>query len=206
MATHSSVLAWRIPGTGEPGGLPSVVLHRVGHDWSDLAAAAAAALTFPFYTAYIFFMSITLIETLIISCRKLCLSLKYFFLAFQFSSVQSLSHVRLFATPWIAARQAFLSITNYRSSLKLMFIESVMPSSHLILCRPLILLPPIPPSIRVLSNESTLRVSWPKYWSFSFWPLLVHIFNRLNTDARLCFPKLNHMCTLFKLALQFHTD
>ena len=71
----------------------------------------------------------------------------------QFSSVQSLSRVRLFATPWIAARQAFLSITNSRSSLKLTSIESVMPSSHLILCRPLLLLPPIPPSIRVFSNS-----------------------------------------------------
>ena len=86
----------------------------------------------------------------------------------QFSSVQSLSHVRLFATPWIAARQASLSITNSRSSLKLMSIESVMPSSHLILCCPRLLLPPIPPSIRVFSNESTLHMRWPKYWSFSF--------------------------------------
>ena len=81
-----------------------------------------------------------------------------------FSSVQSLSRVRLFATPWIAARQASLSITNSRSSLKLMSIELVMPSSHLILCRPLFLLPPIPPSIRVFSNESTLCMRWPKYW------------------------------------------
>ena len=86
----------------------------------------------------------------------------------QFSSVQSLSHVQLFATPWIAARQASLSITNSRSSLKLRSIESVMPSSHLILCRPLLLLPPIPLSIRVFSNESTLCVRWLKYWSFSF--------------------------------------
>ena len=85
-----------------------------------------------------------------------------------FSSVQSLSRVRLFATPWIAARQASLSITNSRSSPKLMSIESVMPSSHLILCRPLLLLPPIPPSIRVFSNESTLCTRWPKYWRFSF--------------------------------------
>ena len=84
------------------------------------------------------------------------------------SSVQSLSRVRLFATPWITARQASLSITNSRSSLKLMSIKSVMPSSHLILCRPLLLLPPIPPSIRLFSNESTLRMRWPKYWSFSF--------------------------------------
>ena len=86
----------------------------------------------------------------------------------QFSSVQSLSCVRLFATPWIAAHQASLSITNSRSLLKLMSIESVMPSSHPILCCPLLLLPPIPPSIRIFSNESTLHIRWPKYWSFSF--------------------------------------
>ena len=87
---------------------------------------------------------------------------------FPFSSVQSLSHVRLFATPGIAALQASLSITNSWSLPKLMSIESVMPSSHLILCHPLLLLPPIPPSIRVFPNESTLRRKWPKYWSFSF--------------------------------------
>ena len=86
----------------------------------------------------------------------------------QFSSVQSLSRVRLFATPWTATHQASLSITNSRSSLKLTSIKSVMPSSHLILCRPLLLLLPIPPSIRVFSNESTLCMMWPKYWSFSF--------------------------------------
>ena len=85
-----------------------------------------------------------------------------------FSSVQSLSRVWLFATPWLTARQASLSITNSRSSLELTSIESVMPPSHLILCHPLLLLPPIPPSIRVFSNESTLRTRWPKYWSFSF--------------------------------------
>ena len=84
------------------------------------------------------------------------------------SSVQLLSYVRLFVTPWIAARQASLSITNSRSSLRLTSIESVMPSSHLILWRPLLLLPPIPPSIRVFSNESTLPMRWPKSWSFSF--------------------------------------
>ena len=84
------------------------------------------------------------------------------------SSVQSLSRVWLFATPWITARQASLSITNSQSSLRVTFIESGMPSSHLILGRPLLLLPPIPPSIRVFSNESTLRMRWPKYWSFSF--------------------------------------
>ena len=92
----------------------------------------------------------------------------FFIIHRQFSSVQSLSGVWLFATPWITARQASLSITKSRSSLRLTSIESVMPSSHLILCRPLLLLPPIPPSIRVFSNESTLRMKWPKYWSFSF--------------------------------------
>ena len=85
-----------------------------------------------------------------------------------FSSVQSLSHVQLFVTPWIATRQASLSITNSRRLPRLQSTESVMPSSHLILGRPLLLLPPIPPSIRVFSNESTLCMRWPKYWSFSF--------------------------------------
>ena len=88
------------------------------------------------------------------------------FSSVQFSSV--LSCVWLFATPWTATRQASLSITNSRSSLRLTSIESVMPSGHLILCRPLLLLPSIPPSIRVFSNESTLHMRWPKYWSFSF--------------------------------------
>ena len=107
-ATHSSILAWRIPCTEETGRLRSV----------------------------------------------------------QFSSVQSLSRVQLFAATWTAACQAFLSSTNSRSLLKLTFIESVMPSNHLILC--LLLLPSIPPSIRVFSNESTLRMRGPKHWSFSF--------------------------------------
>ena len=84
------------------------------------------------------------------------------------TSDQSLSCVQLFATPWITAPQASLSITNSWSSLRLTSIESVMPSSHLILSRLLLLMPPIPPSIRVFSNESTLRLRWPKYWSFSF--------------------------------------
>ena len=85
-----------------------------------------------------------------------------------FSSAQSLSRVRLFATPWTAACQASLSITNSQSLLKLMSIESVMPSSHLILCHPLLLLPSTLPSIRVFSNESVLHNRWPKYWSFNF--------------------------------------
>ena len=135
MASHSSALAWRVPGMGEPGGLLSMGLHRVRHDWSDLAAAAATATVF---------MSV------------------------QFSSVQSLSRVRLFVTPWIAAHQASLSITKSRSSLRLMSIESVMPSNHLILCCPLLLVPSIFPSIRFFSSESALHIRWPKYWSFSY--------------------------------------
>ena len=86
----------------------------------------------------------------------------------QISSVQLLSHVRLFATPWTAAHQTSLFITNSQSLLKFMCIESVMPSNHLILCRPLLLPSSIFPSIRVFSNESALHIRWPKYWSFSF--------------------------------------
>ena len=89
-------------------------------------------------------------------------------LLYLFSSVQSLSRVRLFATPWTAACQAFLSITNSWSPPKPMSVELVMPSNHLILCRPLFLLPSIFPSIKVFSNESALHIRWPKYWSFSF--------------------------------------
>ena len=85
-----------------------------------------------------------------------------------FNSVQSLSHVQLFATPWTAAHQATLSITNSQSLLKLTSLKSVIPSNHLILCHPLLLLPSIFPSIRVFSDKSVLRIRWPKYWSFSF--------------------------------------
>ena len=91
-----------------------------------------------------------------------------YFSSVQFSSVQSLSCVWIFVTPWITAHQASLSITNSQSSLRRTSVESVMPSSHLILCRPLLFLSSIPPSIRVFSNESTLRMRWPVYWSFSF--------------------------------------
>ena len=91
-----------------------------------------------------------------------------FSITVQFSSVQSLIRVRLFATPWTVARQASRSVTNSQSPLKLMSIESVMPSKHLILCHPLLLPPSIFPSIRVFSNESVLRIRWPKYWSFNF--------------------------------------
>ena len=101
-----------------------------------------------------------------------CSSTRYVVLShcsfFYFSSVQSLSRVRLFATPWNTACQAFLSITNPQSLPKLMSIKLLMPSNHLILCHPLLLLPSIFPSIRVFSNESTLHIRWPEYWSFSF--------------------------------------
>ena len=93
--------------------------------------------------------------------RKLC-NLRWI------SSVQLLSRIQLFVTPWIAARQASMTITNSQSSPKFMCIKSVMPSSHLILCHPLFLLAPIPPSIRIIPSESTLLMRWPKYWRFSF--------------------------------------
>ena len=122
---------------------------------------------FPFFT-FLFHSTNPKIKIVTIWQNKsYCLWLRWKWC--QFSSVQfSRSVMSDSATPWITARQASLSITNYLSSLKLMSVESVMPSSHLILCRPLLLLSPIPPSIRVFSNESTLRMKWPKYWSVSF--------------------------------------
>ena len=108
-------------------------------------------------------------ERLTLSLSRLIKAVHYpIIITIQFNSVHSLSHVRLFATPWTAARQASLSIANSRSLLKIMSIKSVMPSNHLILCRPLLLPPSIFPSIRVFSNESVLHIKWPKYWSFSF--------------------------------------
>ena len=103
-----------------------------------------------------------------VSLNVQCFDLTFLYIALWFSSVQSLSRVQLFTTPWTAACQASLSITDSRSSPKHMSIELVMPSNHLILCRALLLLPSIFPSIRVFSNESALRSTWPKYWSFSF--------------------------------------
>ena len=113
----------------------------------------------------------------------------------QIRSDQSLSRVRLFATPWIAARQVSLSITNSQSSLRLMSIESVMPSSHLILCRPLLLLSPTPPSIRVFSNESTLRMRWPKYWSFSFSIIHYTSIKKKKTKTGVMWAELNFAIT-----------
>ena len=96
-------------------------------------------------------------------CTPICV-----YMCVMYTPVQSLSCVRLFVAPWTAARKAYLSLTNSQSLLKLMSIESVMPSNHLILCHPLLLLPSIFPSIRVFSNELVLRIRWPKDWSFSF--------------------------------------
>ena len=112
-----------------------------------------------------------------------CSSIEHLQDILQSSSIQSLNHVQLFATPWIAACQASLSITNSQSLPKLMSIESVMPSSHLILCRPLLLLPPIPPSIRVFSNESTLCMRWPKYSSNCTKPWYIYI-KKYNSALR----------------------
>ena len=146
--THSSILALRIQWTEEPGSLQSMGLKRVGHNWANFTGTCH------------------LIQTVFHEFESLMLNLSKFNI--QFSSIQSLSHARFFVTPWIAACQASLSITNSRSSLRLTTIKSVMPSSHLILCRPLLILPPIPTSIRVFSNELILCMRWPKYWSFSF--------------------------------------
>jgi len=121
------------------------------------------------FTVFKFILHVWLLQNIgYIPCMVECILYLILYVIVQFSSIQSLSCFRLFATPWIAAHKASLSITNSRSSLKLMFIKSLMPSSHLILCHLLHLLPPIPPNIRVFSNESTLHMRWPKYWNFSF--------------------------------------
>ena len=175
MAIHSSVLPWRIPWTEKPGSLQSVGSPRDRHGWvinttqgiiyvltkemSDMQNSKKQFVSSLWHTMHCSNLVLWLFYVTAITNHKDILS---------FSSVQSLSRVRLFATPWIAARQASLSITNSQSSLRLMSIESVMPCSHLILCHPLLLLPSIPPSIRDFSNESTLHMRWPKYWSFSF--------------------------------------
>ena len=177
MTTHSSTLAWKIPWMEEPVRLQSMGLRRVRDNWSNAAAAA--------YNFYYWFLiqcfhhqkiDIVLFQFLLISkwlfygpeCH---LSLKMFYvhvsrmliLMCWLSSVQLLHRVWLFVTPWITARQASLSITKSQSPLKLMSIESVMPSKHLILCCPLLLPPSIFPSIRVFSSESVLCIRWPKY-------------------------------------------
>ena len=137
MATHSSILAWEIPWIEEPGGLQSMGSQRVRHD-----RAHTDTHTYPKQKARPLNIVICLI-------RK---------------SIQLFSHVQLLATPWTAARQASLSITKSQSLLKLMSLESVMPSNNLIFCHPLLLPPLIFPSIRVFSNKSVLHIRWPKYW------------------------------------------
>ena len=144
--------SWQV--SGEKSGRACFWILQSKNTWKNISAISVDSKYFPIAL----YNSVPIFDT----------ALPFGWREHQFSSVQLLSRVRLFATPWIAACQASLSITNSRSSLKLTSIESVMLSSHLIFCRPLFLLPPIPPSIRVFSNESTLHMRWPKYWSFSF--------------------------------------
>ena len=153
MAMYSSILAWKIPRTEEPGEVKS---NLVAESWTWLSNYAHTHRTGG--SSYKL-SALTKAKGRERICH-LC--------SFQFSSVQSLSHVWLFATPWTAACQASLSITNSRSLLKLMSIALVMPFNYLILCHPLFLPHSIFPSIRVFSNESVLHIRWPKYWSFSF--------------------------------------
>ena len=148
MATLSSVLAWRIPWTEEPGWLQSMRWQRVRHEWAHTHTLLCLTIILLLILLYFLWL-----HNIILGCIQ---------------SVQSLSRVQLFVTPWTATRQASLSITNSQSLLKLMSIVSVMPFNHLILCHPFIVLPSIFPSIRVFSNESVLHIRWPKYWSFSF--------------------------------------
>ena len=158
MATGSNIFAWRIPWTVEPGRLLSTGSQRVGHTEHLSTAHSPLKKGLPCKRAN---SPSFLVFEFNITVQKHQFSMIL-------SSVQSLSRVGLFATPWTAARQASLSITNSQSLLKLMSIESVMPSNHLILCHPLLLPPSIFPSIRVFSNESVLCIRWPKYWGFSF--------------------------------------
>ena len=141
-----------------------------GNFWSQLRFGTSNWIVLSFYFFLVLLWKIELLKEFVHFFHVIhFIAIELFIIvSYQFSSVLSLSRIRLFATPWIAARQASLSIINSRSSLKLMSIESVMPSSHLILGRPLLLLPPIPPSIRIFSSESSLHMRWPKYWSFSF--------------------------------------
>ena len=152
MATHSSVLAWRIPWREEPGRLQSTGSQRVGHDW---ATSLLLSSMFQFFNINGHFQ-----ENIKTYWTEQS-TIKIYHLVFCISSVQSLNHVWLFATPWTAACWGSLSITNSWSLFRLMSIVSVMPSNQLILCHPLLLLPSIFLSIRVFSNESVLRIRWP---------------------------------------------
>ena len=180
MVTHSSTLVRRIPWTEEPSGGSKV--HRVakiGHNWSDSMHASrdnklsdTRRLCWLSYGQLKYIISFTDDDwyrkdkvkwpEIYWAASNGSSSLKFF------SSVQSLCHVWLFVTPGTVVLQASLSITNSWSLLKIMSIKSMMPSNHLNLCHPLLLLPPLFPSIRVFSNESILRIRWPNYWSSSF--------------------------------------
>ena len=168
MAPHSGTLAWKIPWAEEPGRLQSMASLRVTHDWATwLSLFTVMHWRRKWQSTPVFLPGESQGRGSLVDCvygvTQSRTRLKRLSRMQSFRSDQSLSRVRLFATSWIAARQVSLSITNSRSSLRLTCIESVMPSSHLILSRPLLLLPPIPPSIRVFSNESTLHMRWPKY-------------------------------------------
>ena len=163
MGTYSSILAWEIPGTEDPNRLQSIGSQRVRRD----LATKQQALVLVVFTLKVFLpvISICLSDSSAFASMYRCLLFSPPSPLPTPSSVQFIS-VQLFATPWTAAQQASLSVTNYRGLLKLMSIESAMPSNHLILCLPLFFLPSIFPSI--FSNEPVLRIRWPKYWSFSF--------------------------------------
>ena len=174
MATNSSILAWKIGENKEPGGLLFIQLQRVGHDWAYTNTHTRTERNKWRIFCRLHNGKRKEVSELVWHSwmrRETTLRLRVknsIYTSVQFSSVESLSCVWVFATPWITAHQASLSITNSWSLPKLMSIELVMPSSHLILCHPLLLLAPIPPSIRIFSNKSTLRMRWPEYWSFSF--------------------------------------
>ena len=159
MAIHSSIFAWKIPWRKEPGSLQSTGSQRVGHDW---ATSLSLSSMFQFFNINGHFQ-----ENIKTYWTEQS-TIKIYHSVFCISSVQSLNHVWLLATPWTAARQASLLITNSWRLFRLMSIASVMPANHLILCRPLLLPSSMFPSVRVFSNESVLRIRWPKYWSFSF--------------------------------------
>ena len=185
MATHSTNLAWKLPWTEEADGLQYMRSQRVEHNWvTERAHTHAWARKLHFLKFNYFHCPLTgalLILSLFLykigvyfslwvyfPLKTILVSFSPFFSSVQFSSIQLLSCVQLFVIPWTTVLQASLSITNSWSSSKPMSIVSVMPSNHLIFCHPLLFLPSIFPTIKVFSNESALRMRWPKYWSFSF--------------------------------------
>ena len=187
-----------------------VLISAVQQSESDMLSIYHLFFGFPFHLGHQWILNRVLCFCVSMSALHINSSTPFFpifhiYVLVQFSSVQSLSHVWLFATPWIITRQASLSITNSRSLLKLMPIESVMPSSHLILCRPLLLLLPVAPSIRVFSNESTLHMRWPKYWSFSFSISPSHEYPGL-ISFRMDWPDLLAVQGTLKSLLQHHSS